>query len=441
MFSRQDLRKLIVPLIIEQVLAVSIGIADTVMVSSAGEAAVSGIALIDSINVLLISFFTAIATGGAVITTQYIGSRKPEQARSSAQQLEVAVTISALFLMVFCIVLRRPLIRLIFGSIEADVMANADIYFLISAISYPFLAIYNAGAALFRSMSNSKTPMLISTLMNVLNVIGNAILIYGFVMGAAGAALATLASRVIGAVIITAMLFNRKRGIYLESFLHFRPNKDMIGRILGLGLPNGFENSMFQLGKLLVASIVSTFGTTAITANAVANNIVSLQVIPAAAIGTAMMTVVGTCKGAGLNDEVKRYTKKLMIYGYIAIEVMIVFTLIIGQPVISFYELSEETASLAWVMFFIHSIAAVLVWPPAFVMPNALRAAGDVKYTMIVSIIFVFIFRVGFSWLLAVYLGYGAVAIWVAMAIDWVFRGLFFTVRFLRGKWQKIQVI
>lgn len=441
MFSRQDLRKLIVPLIIEQVLAVSIGIADTVMVSSAGEAAVSGIALIDSINVLLISFFTAIATGGAVITTQYIGSRKPEQARSSAQQLEVAVTISALFLMIFCIVLRRPLIRLIFGSIEADVMANADIYFLISAISYPFLAIYNAGAALFRSMSNSKTPMLISTLMNVLNVIGNAILIYGFVMGAAGAALATLASRVIGAVIITAMLFNRKRGIYLESFLHFRPNKDMIGRILGLGLPNGFENSMFQLGKLLVASIVSTFGTTAITANAVANNIVSLQVIPAAAIGTAMMTVVGTCKGAGLNDEVKRYTKKLMIYGYIAIEVMIVFTLIIGQPVISFYELSEETASLAWVMFFIHSIAAVLVWPPAFVMPNALRAAGDVKYTMIVSIIFVFIFRVGFSWLLAVYLGYGAVAIWVAMAIDWVFRGLFFTVRFLRGKWQKIQVI
>ena len=213
MFSRQDLRKLIVPLIIEQVLAVSIGIADTVMVSSAGEAAVSGIALIDSINVLLISFFTAIATGGAVITTQYIGSRQPEQARSSAQQLEVAVTISALFLMVFCIVLRRPLIRLIFGSIEADVMANADIYFLISAISYPFLAIYNAGAALFRSMSNSKTPMLISTLMNVLNVIGNAILIYGFVMGAAGAALATLASRVIGAVIITAMLFNRKRGI------------------------------------------------------------------------------------------------------------------------------------------------------------------------------------------------------------------------------------
>ena len=441
MFSRQDLRKLIVPLIIEQVLAVSIGIADTVMVSSAGEAAVSGIALIDSINVLLINFFTAIATGGAVITTQYIGSRKPEQARSSAQQLEVAVTISALFLMVFCIVLRRPLIRLIFGSIEADVMANADIYFLISAISYPFLAIYNAGAALFRSMSNSKTPMLISTLMNVLNVIGNAILIYGFVMGAAGAALATLASRVIGAVIITAMLFNRKRGIYLESFLHFRPNKDMIGRILGLGLPNGFENSMFQLGKLLVASIVSTFGTTAITANAVANNIVSLQVIPAAAIGTAMMTVVGTCKGAGLNDEVKRYTKKLMIYGYIAIEVMIVFTLIIGQPVISFYELSEETASLAWIMFFIHSIAAVLVWPPAFVMPNALRAAGDVKYTMIVSIIFVFVFRVGFSWLLAVYLGYGAVAIWVAMAIDWVFRGLFFTVRFLRGKWQKIQVI
>jgi Na+-driven multidrug efflux pump len=198
---------------------------------------------------------------------------------------------------------------------------------------------------------------------------------------------------------------------------------------------------MFQFGKLLVASIVSTFGTAAIAANAVANNIVSLQVIPSAAIGTAMMTVVGTCRGAGNIADVKKYTKKLMIYSYIAIEVMIVFTLLIGKPVISFYELTEETASLAWVMFFVHSVAAVLVWPLAFTMPNALRAVGDVKYTMTVSMVFVFLFRVGFSWLLAIALNWGVVAIWIAMAIDWVARGLFFTVRFLRGKWQKINVI
>jgi len=441
MFSGKELRKLILPLIIEQVLAVTIGIADTVMVSSAGEAAVSGIALIDSINILLINLFTAMATGGAIIATQYIGSKQPEKARNSAVQLEVTVAVIASVIMVACVLLRRPIIRLVFGNIEADVMANADVYFLISAVSYPFMGVYNAGAALFRSMSNSKTPMYISTFMNLVNVAGNALLIYGFSMGAAGAALATLASRVVGAVIITALLFNTKRPIHLGELLHYKPDKELIGRIFSLGVPNGIENSMFQFGKLLVASIVSTFGTAAIAANAVANNIVSLQVIPSAAIGTAMMTVVGTCRGAGNIADVKKYTKKLMIYSYIAIEAMIVFTLLIGKPVISFYELTEETASLAWVMFFVHSVAAVLVWPLAFTMPNALRAVGDVKYTMTVSMVFVFLFRVGFSWLLAIVFNWGVVAIWIAMAIDWVARGLFFTVRFLRGKWQKINVI
>lgn len=441
MYSNKDLRKLILPLIIEQVLAVTIGIADTVMVSSAGEAAVSGISLIDSINILLINLFTAMATGGAIIATQYIGSKQPEKARNAASQLEVTVAVIASVIMVACVLLRRPIIRLVFGNIEADVMANADVYFLISAISYPFMGVYNAGAALFRSMSNSKTPMYISTFMNLVNVAGNALLIYGFSMGAAGAALATLASRVVGAVIITALLFNTKRPIHLGELLHYKPDKELIGRIFSLGVPNGIENSMFQFGKLLVASIVSTFGTAAIAANAVANNIVSLQVIPSAAIGTAMMTVVGTCRGAGNIADVKKYTKKLMIYSYIAIEVMIVFTLLIGKPVISFYELTEETASLAWVMFFVHSVAAVLVWPLAFTMPNALRAVGDVKYTMTVSMVFVFLFRVGFSWLLAIALNWGVVAIWIAMAIDWVARGLFFTVRFLRGKWKSIQVI
>ena len=441
MYSGKDLRKLILPLIIEQVLAVTIGIADTIMVSSAGEAAVSGIALIDSINILLINLFTAMATGGAIIATQYMGSKQAEKARNAAAQLEVTVLILASVIMAVCVVLRRPIILLVFGNIEADVLASADIYFLISAISYPFMGVYNSGAALFRSMSDSKTPMLISTLMNLINVVGNAALIYGFRMGAAGAALATLLSRVVGAALITALLLDRKRPIHLEELLHYKPDKELIRRIFSLGVPNGVENSMFQFGKLLVASIVSTFGTAAIAANAVANNIVSLQVIPSAAIGTAMMTVVGTCRGAGKIDEVKKYTKKLMVYSYIAIEVMIVFTLVIGKPVISFYELTAETAELAWIMFFVHSVTAVIAWPLSFTLPNALRAVGDVKFTMVISMVFVFVFRVGFSWLLAIVLNWGVVAIWIAMAIDWVARALFFTVRFFRGKWRKIEVI
>ena len=441
MYSGKDLRKLIIPLIIEQVLAVTIGIADTVMVSSAGEAAVSGISLIDSINILLINLFTAMATGGAIIATQYMGSKQTEKARNAAAQLEVTVLVIASVIMAVCVVLRRHIIYLVFGNIEADVMANADIYFLISALSYPFMGVYNSGAALFRSMSDSKTPMLISTFMNLVNVTGNALLIYGFSMGAAGAALATLVSRVVGAGIITVMLFNRKRPIHLEALLHYKPDALLIKRIFSLGVPSGIENSMFQFGKVLVASIVSTFGTAAIAANAVANNIVSLQVMPSVAVGTAMMTVVGTCRGAGKLDEVKKYTKKLMIYSYVVMEVMIAITMLLGKPVISFYELSPETAKLAWTMFFVHSVFAVVFWTPSFTLPNALRAVGDVRFTMVVSMVFVFVFRVGFSWLLAIAFNWGVVAIWIAMAIDWVARGLFFTVRFLHGKWQKINVI
>lgn len=306
MFSNKDLRKLIIPLVIEQLLAVTIGMADTVMVSSCGEAAVSGISLVDSINFLLITLFSSLATGGAVIASQYIGRGDHKSASLAAKQLFYASLALSAVLGVIAVFFRRPVLNMVFGSIEADVMAHAQIYFLLSAISYPFLAVYNAGAALFRSMGDSRTTMLISILMNTINIVGNAILIYGFQMAAAGAAAASLVSRAVGAIIITVLLLNPRRIIFYDKLHKPEIHLSMLKSILQIGVPNGLENSIFQIGKILVASIVSGFGTISITANAVAGNLASLQVIPGMALGMAMITVVGQCIGAKDYEAVKK---------------------------------------------------------------------------------------------------------------------------------------
>lgn len=441
MFSNKSLRNLIVPLIIEQLLAVTIGIADTVMVSSCGEAAVSGISLVDSVNFLLITIFSSLATGGAVISAQYIGRGERENACMAAKQLFYSILALSLVLTVIAVVFRNPVLRLIFGSIEPDVMANAQIYFLLSAVSYPFLAIYNAGAALFRSMGDSKTSMVISLIMNTINVGGNALLIFGFQMGVAGAATASLVSRIVAAAAITALLLNRHRTIYYESLHKVTIKWPMIKSIMQIGVPNGLENSIFQIGKALVASIVAGFGTVSITANAVAGNLASLQIIPGTAIGMAMITVVGQCVGAKDYEAVKKYTRKLMLIAYIAIWFMTAFMLLFSKNILSFYALSEESTALTMQVFVVHGVCACVIWPPAFALPNALRAANDVRYTMLVSLISMWLFRIGFSYVLAIYFNMGVLGIWVSMCIDWLCRAIFFVVRFARGKWKSISYI
>lgn len=441
MFSNKALRNLIIPLIIEQMLAVTIGVADTVMVSSCGEAAVSGISLVDSINFLLIMIFSSLATGGAVICSQYIGRGDKNKANLAAKQLFYSILILSLFIAVLAITLRTTALRLIFGSIEADVMANAKIYFLLSAISYPFLGVYNSGAALFRAMGDSKTSMYISILMNCINVVGNAVTIYGFKIGVTGAASATLLSRIVGAVLITILLLNKNRTVYYDDLKKPEFNFSIIKSILQIGVPNGLENAIFQIGKILVSSIVAGFGTVSITANAVGGNLASIQIIPGSAIGMAMITVVGQCVGAKNYDDVKKYTKKLMMLAFIATWIMTGFMLLFSDTILSFYSLSEETKALTMEIFIVHGICAVVIWPFAFTLPNALRAANDVRYTMLVSLFSMWTFRIAFSYILALYFNMGVLGIWIAMCIDWLCRAVFFIVRFARGKWKSISYI
>ena len=441
MFSGAQLRRLIYPLIIEQVLAITVGMVDTVMISYAGEAAVSGVSLVDMINNLLINIFAAIAAGGAVVISQYLGSKDQAKASSAATQLITIAWAIAAGLMVIAVMGNRPILRLLFGAVDEEVMKSASIYFMISAWSYPFLAVFNACAAIYRSVGNAEISMKISVGMNLLNAAGNAILIFGFSMGVAGAALSTFVSRVLGAVVILAFTLKHQNEVKVEFRQLFSWKRYMVRRILHVAIPNGIENGIFQLGRVLVVSIIALFGTAQIAANAVANSLDSMGCIAGQAMNLAMITVVGQCIGAGEKEQAIHYTKKLWRITYaitIAVNIVILSTL---PWILKLYSLSAESYRYAFILVMIHNGMAMLLWPTAFTMPNALRAAGDVKYCMVVSIFSMVVFRILFSVILGIGCGWGAIGVWAAMVLDWIFRSLLFVRRYLKGKWLEYKVI
>ncbi len=441
MFTKRDLMKLIIPLIIEQFLAVTVGMADSMMVASVGEAAVSGVSLVDTVNVLLIGLFGALATGGAVVSAQFLGQKNERAACKAGEQLLAAILALSLILLAFTLIFGNSTLALLFGNVSSDVMDNARIYLFYSALSFPFIAIYNACAALFRSMGNSKVSMIIAFIMNMINIIGNAILIFVFDMGVAGAAIATLISRVFAAVTMYILLKDKKHIIHLEPIRDFRINKSMIKRILHIGIPNGLENSVFQIGKILVQGIVAGLGTSAITANAIAVTVGGLGVLPGSAIGLALITVIGRCIGAQEFDSVKHYTYRLMRIAYIGMAV-INLALIFSIPfILKLYGLTNQTAEMASELMIYHCILASLLWPLSFTLPNALRAANDVKFTMWISMISMWVWRIAFSYVLAIMLDLGVLGVWIAMTIDWLFRSIFFVTRFLKEKYRSLSVL
>ena len=435
LFSRKDLSKIIIPLLIEQALAITIGMLDTAMVATAGEAAVSGVSLVDSVNLLLVYLFSALAGGGAVVISQLIGQREIGAAKEASKQLMWVVFIASTFLSVFSVCLRGPLLKLIFGKIEADVMENALVYFFYTALSYPFLGLYNAGAAIYRAQGNSKTSMYVSFLMNGINVAGNALLIFVFKMGAAGAAIATLFSRVIGALIMTILPCKKNKEVYIEKIFRYKPDFRLIKRICGIGIPNGLESGMFQFGKVITQSLISSFGTIAIAANAAANALTALQYIPGNAIGLAMVTVVGQCVGAGEKEQAKKYSKRLVGLAYLCIFVISAVLCIFPKGLVGLFGLSPDATDIAIKLIYANSIAVCTIWPLAFTLATSFRAASDVKYPMIISVTSMWVFRVGLSFVLAIWLNMGIMGVWIAMYVDWLFRAVIFVIRYLRGKW------
>ena len=434
LFTQKELLLLTGPLLVEQLLEVTVGMADTMMVSRCGEAAISGVSLVDMINNLISVLFAALATGGAVVVSQFLGAREQKSADNSAGQLLLLSGLSGMVIGVFCFVLARPMIRLCYGSIDAQVLEAGVKYLKIIALSYPFLALYNGGAALFRSMGDSKISMKISLLMNIINIVGNAVCIFGLKMGVDGVAWPSVLSRVTAAALILRRCYCGDHALNVPRTT--RLDAGLARRILGIGIPSAFENSLFEAGRILVVSMISTFGTVQIAANAVANNLDGMGVIPGKAISLAMITVVGRCVGARDDEQAIYYTRKLTVWSYIAMGLSNGAILLFLPKLIGIYALTGETMALSITLVRIHAGFAILLWTRSFVLPNALRAANDVKFTMVVSIFSMAVWRLGFSYLLCVRMGWGAVGVWIAMIIDWVCRVTCFVLRFGSGAWK-----
>lgn len=435
-FSNRALKRLIAPMIIEQFLAILVGMSDSIMVATVGEHAVSGVSLVDNIFVLLIYLFAALATGGAVVMGQYLGQNKHEKANRAVNQLILFTALFAICIMIGLYLARNLILHRVFGAIEANVMEASKTYLLIVSASIPFIALYNAGAAVFRTMGNSKVPMYLSMMMNAINVGGNAILIFGFGMGVAGAATSTLVSRVISAVAIIFLLCSPEHLLHLERPFSFKLDFGMLKKIAYIGIPNGLENGMFQLGKIMVLSMITGFGTAAIAANAVSNIIATFQVLPGMSVGMAVITVCSRCVGAGDYEAARYYTRKILKLVHILIIVFSVTTLVALPGIMHLYNLSDDAMTFTKQIIWYHGICCMLIWPEAFTLPNTLRAASDVKFCMILSIISMWVFRIAFSYIIGVRMGMGVLGVWIAMTIDWAVRAILFIIRYRGKRWQ-----
>ena len=441
MFSTKELWMLLIPIMVEQMLNSLMGMADTMMVSNVGSVAMSAVSLVDSINTLVIQVFAALATGAAIICSHYLGKGDEKGANKAARQIFLTVIVISLTITAGGLIFCRPLLRLIFGAVEPAVMEDSIIYFLITASSYPFIALFNAGGAFYRAGGNSKFPMKISIISNVLNIIGNAVLIFGCNMGVAGAAISTLVSRAFCAIVVLYFLRKPKQKIVLNQYLTIRPDFPLIGKVLAIGIPAGVENGMFQFGKLAIQSTVSTLGTQAIAAQAMTVIFENVNGIAAIAVGIGLMTVAGQAFGAGRKEEAVYYIKKLCIIAEITLVISCLIFYLLVRPITYFGGMEPESAKLCIYMVTWISIVKPIVWIMAFIPAYGLRAAGDVKFSMTVSVLSMWFCRVSLVIFLARAFHMGPMAVWIGMFVDWTVRNIIFTIRFRSRKWLNHKVI
>lgn len=441
LFSNKDLRILLIPLVIEQILNALMGTVDTMMVSNVSSSAISAVSLVDSINVLVIQVFSALAAGGTIICSQYMGQKDTKNATRTAQQLVMVVTVISLAITAVCVIWQVPILRLVFGKVEASVMRDSEIYFLYTALSFPFIGIFNAGSSVFRAQENTRLPMAVSVISNGMNIVGNAILIFGFHMGVAGAAISTLISRIFCAVVIMWYLRMPRQEIVVRDYMKIRPDGKRIKTLLAVGIPTGIENGMFQFGKLAIQSTVSTLGTAAIAAQAMTNILENMNGIAAMGIGIGLMTIVGECIGAGRRDEAIYYTKKLSWIAEVVVVISCILVYLLTEGITKVGGMEPESAKMCLFMMGWITVVKPLVWVLAFIPAYGMRAAGDVKFSMILSCISMWICRVSLCIFLCRVMGFGPIAVWIGMFTDWTVRGIVYMIRFRSRKWMNHQVI
>ncbi len=438
LFSNRRLSKIIIPLLFEQYLAILVGMADTVMVSSVGEHAVSGVSLVNNLSAVMLNLFTALAAGGGIVTSQFIGAKRPDDAQRSTGQVITMCTLISLLIMGLCLIFSRPLLRLFFGDITTEVMDASSTYFFYNALSFPFIALYSAFSAILRADGNTKTAFYVSMVRNVTNVGGNALCVYVLHMGVAGVAIPTAVSRLVGAACMALAVSKNHYPLHPKKQDIFRIQPKLMARMLKVGLPTAVENSIFQLGRVITLSMISGFGTYQIAANSTANTLTNLTVATNTALSIAGMTVIGQCIGAQDFKQTRKNALKLISLGYIGQIVFNTIMLVWRYEFIGIFQnLSPETVELSAQLLCIHLPCATLIYPLAFLLPGFLRAASDSAFPMYSSIASMAIFRLSLALVLCVQLGWGAKGVWWAMIADWVCRSILFTARWFSGAWKK----
>ena len=441
LFTDRQLLALMWPLVLEQLLAIAVGMADSLMVATVGDAAISAVSLVDSISNLMIYIFSAMATGGAAVAGQYIGLKQKDDACSAGQQLIALLLAVSAFFVALLYLFRTQILTTMFGHIEPDVMAATNTYYLYVMASIPGIALYNGGAALWRTMGRSDVSLKVSLLMNGINVAGNAILIFGFGMDVAGVAIPTLVSRTVAAVVILAMLFDEKLTLHLSNVKGFRVNARLMKNIFYIGVPSGVENGMFHLGRLVLFSLISTFGTASIVANAIGNTIGNFNCFAGSAVNLGLAAVVSQCVGAGEYEQARGYLRKIIRWTYAVMAAVNALIAALLPLIMRVYDVSPEAERLAVIVSMIHTVSSVVLWLPAFMLPSFLRAAGDARFTMLASMTTMWLVRVLMAYVLGRYMGYGVVGVWFAHAVlDWIVRGAIFYLRYRSGKWRTMGI-
>ena len=441
LFDNRKLAALLIPLAVDQLLNSFMGTVDTLVVSNLGSAAISAVSLVDSINILIVQAFFALATGGTVVCSHYLGCRREGHAKEAARQLVFITFMMSLVIGVLCIVFNGQILSLIFGEVEDAVMENAKQYFFFSAISYPFIALYDDGSSILRAQENSRLPMMISVASNLVNLVLNLLFVWGLGFGVAGSACATLLARIFAMTVVMYKLRNPRLTVSLTQYHSIRPDWGEIRRILRIGIPSGVENSMFQFGKLAIQSTVSLMGTAAIAAQGMTNIIENLNGILAIGVGIGLMTVVGETLGAGRKEEAVYYVKKLCVISEVVIIVSCLVMFALVHPITYFGGMEPESARMCIHMVTWITIVKPVVWVMSFIPAYGFRAAGDVKFTMTVSVISMWFCRVTLAIVLARVFGMGPMAVWIGMFTDWTVRGVIYTVRFRSRRWLGHKVI
>jgi putative MATE family efflux protein len=440
-FSNQNLKEMIVPLFFEQLLVMLVGMADTLVVSYAGEAAVSGVSLVNQFNTIFIYLFTALASGGAVVISQYIGRKEKAAAGASASQLLLFSTIFSVIVAGAVLVGNEGILRLMFGRVEDSVMEACVTYLRISAYSYPALAIYNSGAAVYRSLGKTDVTMYLSVASNIINVIGNVIGVFLLHAGVAGVAYPSLIARTFSAVVITWLCFRRKNEVFYQREWIFKWSGNSMKQILRIAVPNGLENGVFQLVKVALSSIVALFGTYQIAANGVAQSIWSLAALMGVAMGPVFITVIGQCMGNRDTEGADYYFRKLTKITLLLSTAWNLLVFLLTPLFLKLYALEPGTKQLVVWLVLIHNVFNAAAYPFSGALSNGLRAAGDVKFTMYVSVASTIAVRLLLSYLLGIVFDMGVIGIAIAMVCDWVIRAVVFILRQKSGKWKGFQVI